>query len=245
SELGVTSFEATPNADSMELTIRATDEQGMVGRREVKLVCGMVDSDFILRTDRAVYTGGDTMQFTVLGGGDEPNFVDLLKDGQTLVTEAIPMAKGRGEQRIDLPPELFGTLELSAYRLSAKGVPIRKTRLLYVYPANQLKIATTLDRPEYRPGGQASVQFILTDKNGNPTPGALSLAAVDEAVFAVLEQTTRTEQAFFTVTPELAASVKELSVEAKPGMLEQASFAGTANTFVTNRRWSRYWDDQF
>ena len=64
-------------------------DQGLVGRRSVKLERGQASRDFLVRTDRAVYTGGDTMTLTVLGGGREPVFVDLIKDGQTLVLGGI------------------------------------------------------------------------------------------------------------------------------------------------------------
>ena len=49
-------------------------------------------------------------------------------------------------------------------------------------PSRAVKIETTLDRKEYRPGERAKISFRLTDDQHRPMPGALSLAAVDEAV---------------------------------------------------------------
>ena len=72
-----------------------------------------------MRPDKAVYAGGETMKLAVLGRGVEPVFVDLLKDGQTLLTQQIEMQDGRGQCEIDLPPELFGTIEINAYRFGA------------------------------------------------------------------------------------------------------------------------------
>ena len=67
--------------------VKVMDAGGTVLRRQrAELKCGDFPLDFLLRTDRAVYKAGDTMTLTALGGGAEPVFVDLLKDGQTLLT---------------------------------------------------------------------------------------------------------------------------------------------------------------
>ena len=47
------------------------------------------------------------MHLTALGGGREPVFVDLLKDGQTILTEALNTnPEGSASRAIDLPPDL-------------------------------------------------------------------------------------------------------------------------------------------
>ncbi len=202
-ELGVASVELTPDGDQVSLTVRATDDQGRVGRRRVTLQCGRAAGDFLVRTDKAVYDGGQTMHVVALGGGVEPVFIDLIRDGQTMLTDAIEMSGGRGEYQLDLPPELFGTIELVAYRYGAAGLPESKSRVIYVRQAGALKIETRLDRDEYRPGQHARLSFRLTDQQGRPAPGALSLAAVDEAVFSVLAQKTGLQETFFTLEEEL------------------------------------------
>src|SRR5262249_30282149 len=152
---GVASFEVTPPARSPNWTIHATDEKGATARLEKALDQDQPRLSFLLRTDRAVYDGGATVQLTALGPGTEPVFVDVLKDGQTMLTETIEMQADHGELALDLPPELFGTLQLSAYRLAANGDWQRKTRVLYVRPAGQLSVRAALDRAEYRPGRHA------------------------------------------------------------------------------------------
>ena len=61
-----------------------------------------------------------------------------------------------------------------------------QTRVIYVRRAGELKVNVQLDRPEYRPGERAKLTLSLSDAHGKPVPGALSLAAVDEAVYSVL-----------------------------------------------------------
>ncbi len=106
-----------------------------------------------------------------------------------------------------------------------------------------LAIAMTPDRAEYRPGDRAALSFTLTDDRGQPAPGAISLAAVNEAVFGVLDRRPGLERTFFTLEQELLKPVYEIEdwspdedggrpVHAAPpaelGRLEQALFSRTA-----------------
>ena len=203
--LGVASFEITPNDEAISVTVKATDvaDGNLVGRRTVRLACGRPHLDYLLRPDKAVYDGGDTMMLTALGGGVEPVFVDLIKAGQSVLTETIEMTRGRGELAIDVPADLFGTLRLVTHRIGATGLAVRKSRMLVVRQANQLNITTELDREEYRPGDKVQLRIQLSDEQGFATPGAVSLAAVDEAVFSVLNQASGMEAMFFLLEEEL------------------------------------------
>jgi hypothetical protein len=207
SDLGIASFEFTPRGGQNGFTIRAEDDKGNIGRRNVQLDSGP-GQDFLVHTNKAVYNGGETMRVFVLHRGKEPIFVDLLKDGQTILTKAIesPSPRSAGEP-IDLPADLSGTLELCAYRFGSDGLPVRKTRIVYVRPANQLSIKAGLDRREYRPGNKATLRLSLTDDKGNGVPGALSLAAVDEAVYSVLDQMPGMERTFYLLEQELLKPV--------------------------------------
>jgi hypothetical protein len=207
SKLGVACFELTPQDDQVGITAKATDREGRIGRRNVQLVCGSYEGDFLVRTDQAIYAGGDTIGFTALGGGVEPVFIDMIKDGQTMLTTSIEMRDGSGKHEFDLPPELFGTIKLCAYRFGGSGLAVRKTRMIYVNQAQQLSIQATFDADEYRPAARARLKLKLTDDQGNATPGAISLAGVDEAVFSVLGQRPGLEQTFFLLEEELLEPV--------------------------------------
>jgi uncharacterized protein YfaS (alpha-2-macroglobulin family) len=215
SELGVAVFEhdATNRSRSREtsdrtltssatVTISATDPEGRTGRSEVALA-KRGQGSFLVRTDKAVYDGGETLRIVTLGGGTEPVFVDLLKEGQTLLTETIAMRDGHGEYHFDLPSDLTGTLELVAYRINAEGLPVRQSRVLQIRAANELSLELTADRPEYRPGETAKLALQLRGHDGKPQPGAISLSAVDAAVFAVMSTKPGREQDFFNVEQEL------------------------------------------
>ncbi|TVS14396.1 MAG: hypothetical protein EA424_19565, partial [Planctomycetaceae bacterium] len=242
SSLGVAELEVTPTSQRFGLTVKATDAEGRTGRRTIQLQCGTASSDFLVRPDKAVYTGGETLVLTALGGGVQPVWIDLLKDGQTMLSSQIEMRDGRGSLELDLPPELFGTLELMAYRFGATGLPVRKTRTLLVQQARQIEIRATMDQDEYRPGVRATIQLSLTDPDGRPVPGALSLQAVDEAVYSVLGQRSNLEQTFFLLEQELLEPVYTIYPGWSPTLFselpidermqwQQALFSATAAGF--------------
>ena len=206
-EQGLAVLEIQPSADQVSWTMRAIDDQGRVGQREVALRCSTHNEDFLVRTDKAVYRGGDTMHLVALGAGREPVFIDLIKDGQTVVTDAIAMSNGRGEYQFDLPAEVFGTVELCAYRYSAQGWPVTTSRTVYIHQARALNLIADLDREEYRPGGKARLTLRIKDDAGQPVPGAVSLAVVDEAVFYTTQQRTGSETAFFGQEEKLLSPI--------------------------------------
>lgn len=244
-KLGVAEIELTPQTNSLGLTLVARDDEGRVGRKHVKLAAGQVAGDFVVRTDKATYNGGETMTLTVLGGGVEPVFVDLIKDGQTMLTTTVDVSGGKGQTQIDLPAEIFGTIKLVAYRFGQGGLAVRKTKMLFVRQARQLKVAATLDQDEYRPGVSARLKLKLTDEEGHAVPGAISLAAVDEAVFAVLGQRPGMEEVFFLLEEELLEPVYAIynwdpfaEGEVPPDevtQLEQALFSRTASVAAGGR----------
>jgi hypothetical protein len=148
---GAASFEFAEGTGTLNVIVRAIDAQGLVAGKSFPVVHGGPQDDFLVRTDRAVYRGGQTLVLTALGTGQEPVFVDLIKDGQTVLTESVPIQMGRGELKLELPAELSGTVLLCAYRYGAAGYAVRKTRVLYVLPARDLKIKAEWDRTEYTP----------------------------------------------------------------------------------------------
>jgi hypothetical protein len=243
---GVAAFEWTPDSVLVAFHIRAEDRAKVTADRTVWLRCGRHSADFLIRTDKAVYNSGDTLRLVALGDGQEPVFVDFLKDGQTIFTETIDMKDGRGEYDLDLSPGWFGTLEICAYRFDSGGVPLRKTHVLYILPGDQLKVRAKLDAPSYLPGARAAVQLTVKDRRGKPAPGALSLAAVDEAVFSVLDQRPGMEQTFFTLEQELMRPIyavyswsPDMALKVPPkerNQFEQALFARTVTVDGKSRR---------
>ncbi|HVW00039.1 MAG TPA: MG2 domain-containing protein, partial [Planctomycetaceae bacterium] len=198
-QLGACVLELKPHSSSLELAFSVRDDEGHSVSQTTKLECDVASDAFALRIENPVIDGGQTLHLTAVGHGSQPVFVDFIKDRQLLLTASIEMEKGLGVLSVDLPAELSGTVQVCAYRFAEQGPAVRRTQVIHVTPASDLKIETIADRPEYRPGDTARLTFRIRDSRGRPMPGALSLSAVDEAVYSVLSQRPGMEQSFFTV----------------------------------------------
>lgn len=215
--LGVASFELVPEKNRETLIVKATDDDSLTGRKSLSLGVGAVEYDFVVRADQAIYRSGDTMKLLALGSGVQPVFVDLIQEGQAVISQTVSMTSGKGVAEIDLPADLFGTLKLVTHRFGSDGLAVRKSQLIHVEKAKEVQIAAEFDAAEYRPGENAKLKIRLTDQDGKPAPGAVSLAAVDEAVFAVLGGAQGMEQTFFLLEQELLEPVYAIYDSWSPG----------------------------
>jgi uncharacterized protein YfaS (alpha-2-macroglobulin family) len=186
------------------LSLKATDAQGRTAQANVKLESAAQAQSLMLRTNQAVYKIGDTLRLetisTKLRGAV---YIDVVKDGQTLMTRAIDTGDGRGRLSIDLTPAMFGTLEVRAYQITSDADPISDRRLVYVDPADDLKIEVSADRESYKPGEDARINFRATDQSGRPVSAAFGVEIVDEAVFALSDKQPGFEKVFMYLEKEL------------------------------------------
>jgi len=203
-ELGVGKVKLTPKSNDLKLTLVARDDNGALVRTEKELRVGERTDGILLRTDRAVYTQGETATLTVMSASQARRvFVDVVKNGRSFLTTAVDIAEGSGEYALDLPPDLAGTVQLQAYAILTDGDIARDTKLIQVQRADQLQITATLDAETYKPAEKAMIKFLVTGKDGNPAEAALSLAAVDEAVFALNDSRPGLEEMYFLIQEEL------------------------------------------
>src|SRR5262249_8220869 len=116
---------------------------------------------------------------------------------------AIESSNGRGSLSLDLTPSMFGTLEVRAYQITSDADPISDRRLVYVDPADDLKVEVSAEQETYKPGDDACVHFRVTDRNGRPVSPALGVEIVDEAVFALSDKQPGFEKVFMYLEKEL------------------------------------------
>jgi len=214
SDLGIAEVKITPDRPQLQLTVTAEDEQGLKVTvvRELRIGRG---EGLLLRTDRAVYRSGETAHLTLLSTArTERAFLDVVKDRRAILTKAIDIQDGRGTLALDLPPDLFGTIELHAYRILRDGNILGDARVVQVNRADDLAIAATLDKETYRPAEKAVLDLVVTRGKGDPAQAALSLAGVDEAVFALSEMRPGLERVYFALQEEILKPRYEIHAHA-------------------------------
>ena len=205
-EFGLAEFTFTPQAGgyhSVEIT--AQDETGLTAGRYVEFEAEYGADSVLLRADRAAYVVGETMNlvaFTPVAFGDV--YLDIVKAGQTLSTRSAKVSNSKAEFAVDVSPDLYGTLELHAYKVLLDGTIVRDTRLVVVDEPNDLDIAITADKDTYLPGEMATIDFQTNDaEQGTGVQTALGIAIVDESVFALQRQDPGFAKLYFMLEQEL------------------------------------------
>jgi hypothetical protein len=182
----------------------AKDTKGNAAHSALEVNCEPLGENILLRLDKAIFKAGDTLKVEARTSAGLPTvYLDLVKSGQTLLTRWLEVDKGRTDYRLDLPPTIFGTLEVHAYQILASGEIIRDTRVVYVEPADGLRIDVKSDKSEHKPGEEGKIHFEVRDTDGKPSPAALGVIVVDEAVYALQDMQPGLEKVYFTLQEEL------------------------------------------
>jgi hypothetical protein len=188
----------------LDMHSEARDAKGTVAHHDLEVNVERGGKNVLLRLDRAVYQGGDRLRAEIRTSAGLPTaYLDVIKNGQIVLTRWLDVKDGKAVQRLDLPQEVFGTLEVHAYQMLRSGEMIRDSRVVYVQPRQDLKIAVTTDKPVHQPGENGRIHFQVTDAQGKPAVAALGVIIVDEAVYALQEMQPGLEKVYFTLQEEL------------------------------------------
>ncbi|HET6383445.1 MAG TPA: alpha-2-macroglobulin family protein, partial [Armatimonadota bacterium] len=165
----------------------------------------------ILRSDKSLARVGESLNLFALSSVKSGTlYLDVTRNQQTILTLAAPMRRGEARLRLPLTNDMAGTLELHAYTILPNEDIIRDSRVVVVSPADDLNVSVTADSKEYRPGGDAVLQFTVQDQQHHPVAAALGLAIVDESVFALSELKPGLAQVYFTLEKELMTPKYEI-----------------------------------
>jgi 5-hydroxyisourate hydrolase-like protein (transthyretin family) len=204
-EYGLAEFRFEPDQSLTNLVIRARDERGFDAVRSFQFQAEGGSDQVLLRADRAAYVVGEVLNLTVLTTFEAGSvYLDIVKDGQTLSTHSRPVQAGQAAFAIDVGPDLYGSLELHAYKVLRDGTLVRDTRVIVVDEPRDLDIAISADRPTYLPGDTATIDLQTNARSdGAPVQTALGLAVVDESVFALQRQDPGFAKLYFMLEAEL------------------------------------------
>ncbi|HEY1497397.1 MAG TPA: MG2 domain-containing protein, partial [Candidatus Solibacter sp.] len=190
-------------AGDVTLQVTARNREGDRASVPVSLQSRPGSDQVLLRAERAVYRAGERIRMQIYStrmGGSV--YVDAIKDGHTIATHDLDIVNGRADLDLPATPEMAGTVEFNAYLFGRDGRPVGDHRLVFVQPADELRIETALDSPVYKPGGEARIGFRVTNNRGEGVQAALGLEVVDQAVFALAEKQPGFAKVFFYLQQE-------------------------------------------
>jgi uncharacterized protein YfaS (alpha-2-macroglobulin family) len=218
---GVAVVRIRPGAGVETMKIEAEDKEGNHASSTVQLQARQGEDQILLRTERAVYRAGDRIELKVFSTKNRGTaYVDIVKEGQTILTRDLDIENGQAELSLTATPDLAGTVDFNAYLFGRNAQPVGDHRLVFVQPADELKIETVADAPVYKPGGEARVRFRVTNSRGEGVSAALGLQVVDEAVFALAEKQPGFAKVFFYLEQEVMKPRYEIHSIGMPEIVE-------------------------
>jgi hypothetical protein len=234
------------------INVDANDKEGNRASKSIRLKLRDGSEQILLRPERAVYRAGDRMTLKIFSTKERGTvYVDAVKEGQTVLTRDLDLHNGQAQLTLTATPEMSGTVEFNAYSFGSDARPTADHRLVFVQPADELRIDATADRAAYKPGEDAWIRFRVTNTKGEGVEAALGLQVVDEAVFALAEKQPGFAKVFFFLEQEAMKPRYEIHSIGMPEIVEpvptaqldrrdraaQALFAATelvsANKFET------------
>ncbi len=204
------------------LQIDASDKEGNHASSAVQLEMRQDEDQILLRTEHAIYRAGDRIQLRILSTKQRGSaYVDVIKDGQTILTRDLDIRNGAAELALTATPDMAGTLDFNAYQFGSDAHPIADHRLVFVQPADELKIDASTDASVYKPGDDARIHFRVTNSHGEGVEAAIGLQVVDEAVFALAEKRPGFAKVFFYLEQEAMKPRYEIHSIGLPDVVEQ------------------------
>lgn len=201
---GVAVIQLKPSGETESLRVEADDHRGNRTSTTLELESRTGEDQVLLRTNRSVYKPGERVEISVLSTRQSgAAYIDLVRDGQTVLTRDVDLIKGRADLSVPVTPEMAGTLAIDAYLFGRDAEAVADHRLVFVQPADDLRIEATADAASYLPGSEARVHFRVTNARGEGVSAALGLEVVDEAVFALAEKQPGFAKVFFYLEQEL------------------------------------------
>ncbi|MBM4371869.1 MAG: hypothetical protein FJ098_09455, partial [Deltaproteobacteria bacterium] len=202
---GLAMFTLTPHQGVLQVQVAAVASNGDEATESFDYDVGDFEQSVLVRTDKAVYEVGETIEVSVhTAGGHDRVFFDVIRKNQTVLTRTIQMEDGYGQLSLDIDNGMTEDLVLEAYFLADTGQFIRDGRIVYVEPATSLAVTMTADKESYLPGDEAVLEYKVKDQDGEPAQAALGIQVVDEAVFALSESKPGLLKLYFQLEEELA-----------------------------------------
>ena len=191
-------------ATGSSLRVDADDHHGARTTANLSLETREGADQILLRANRAIVKAGEQVELKVRSTRTRGSaYIDIVRNGQTILTRDLDLENGQAELTFAATAGMAGTLDIDAYLFGRDAQPVADHRLIFVQPADELKIETTTDAASYRPGSDARICFRVTNAHGEGVSAALGLQIVDEAVFALAEKQPGFAKTFFYLEQEV------------------------------------------
>lgn len=218
-----------PPAGGSSVTVTVTPSSGGTVKKSFDFSSQSGAEHVLVRTDKSVYAVGESIKVQVISTAASARaYVDWLNQGQTVDMRTLELgADGTGSFVMPVDASLLGTNRVQAYVVDSDGNVVRAGRTLFARTDSTLNVSLSTDKPLYAPGAPAKLTFSVTDETGKPTPAALGVQVVDEALYALVDAKPGLLKTYFQL--EDAYAEPKYEIMPPPGSLPDLLFDKTSS----------------
>src|SRR5215204_5902496 len=108
-ESGVAVIPVLAPTGTLSANLKAVDARGRAAEANVQFEARAQSESIMLRTGKTIYKVGDKLRLETISTRQRGAvYLDIVKDGQTVLTRAVEVEGGHGRLDVDLTPEMFG-----------------------------------------------------------------------------------------------------------------------------------------
>ncbi|HYX28246.1 MAG TPA: MG2 domain-containing protein, partial [Pyrinomonadaceae bacterium] len=175
-----------PNSHKVSLIFRARDDGGRTGEHTEEFELDDTRAAVRISTDKALYRDGEPIRAEITA---YPDFVtlalDTVNEERVIQSQLVQIKNGHASILIPYRKELTGAVTLVAYALSLdkydEDSSFGSRAVLYPHDRD-LKLKLDLNRETYRPGEEATANFLTRVAAGRGAESALGVVIFDKAV---------------------------------------------------------------
>ncbi len=147
-----------------------------------------------IKAEKVKYELGETAKFRVVPPAGVREIV-LIEESDDIITYRIKRTDGKPfTEEIKLSDPHTPNFRFSGFAFAMEKAPVAYSgdSSLVIPPVQRfLKVQILTDREKFRPGEEMTVAVRTLDNSGKPVPAAFSLGVVDEAIYAIRNDTTQ------------------------------------------------------
>ncbi len=164
------------------LMFRARDPRGATGTHSEQFD---LDNERMLRvtTDKSLYRDGETIHAEINSNqADVTVALDAIGPERVIQSQLVSLKDGRASVAVPYRKEFSGAVTLAAYALTSKRGESTATRTVLYPHDHDLKLKLALNQETYRPGDEATADFLTRAATGHGKESALGIVIFDKAV---------------------------------------------------------------
>ncbi len=191
------------HSGEVRLTARVRDAAGRVIESRTELYCTAESTDDIeteyadlaIYTDRKRYAPGQTARILINALHAGPTALLTIEGDRILRTMTVPIKRRSTVVTLPVLAEYGPNVYVSVCAVRDRKFASSTQSLRVDLPASEINVGIVANRPpgtplpRYGPGDPISYTVTTTDKAGKPAPCEFSFGVVDEAIYALREDT--------------------------------------------------------